>query len=115
MWNEFLPILMPITAAKCRVFCHMAFSPCLRVPLPAFAGRAGARPDHSFSGLQGEPTCCADMESCVLHLGDRFLREILYVEGETHSRFGECWSFFDEEVSAGCGRSCCTWDGGARL
>src|SRR5215471_9126910 len=54
MWNEFLPISMPITAGELSSFRDMACS-CLRCPLPAFAaGRAGARPDHSISGQ------CAD-------------------------------------------------------
>src|SRR5215472_7282005 len=51
MWNEFLPISMPITAGELSSFRDMACS-CLRCPLPAFAaGRAGARPDHSISRL----------------------------------------------------------------
>src|SRR6516165_4172507 len=50
MWNEFLPMSMPITAGELSSFRDMACS-CLRCPLPAFAaGRAGARPDHSISG-----------------------------------------------------------------
>src|ERR1700746_419426 len=49
MWNEFLPISMPITSGEVSSFCGMA-APCLRCPLPAFAaGRARARPDHSIS------------------------------------------------------------------
>src|SRR5215472_9669172 len=46
MWNEFLPISIPITAGELSSFRDMACS-CLWCPLPAFAaGRAGARPDQ---------------------------------------------------------------------
>src|SRR5215467_911363 len=51
MWNEFLPISMPITAISLLNFSDMAWLLCLRCPLPALlAGGAGARPDHPILG-----------------------------------------------------------------
>src|SRR5215470_16457737 len=53
MWNEFLPISMPITAGELSSFRDMACS-CLRCPLPAFAffmpRQAGDRPDAVPAG-----------------------------------------------------------------
>src|SRR5262245_31376230 len=57
MWNEFLPISMPMTAtavwAVWDMACSLPLAPlasCLWRPWPAFtAGGAGARPDHPIS------------------------------------------------------------------
>src|SRR5215470_7212589 len=54
MWNEYLPISIPITAIADLRLSDMACS-CLSRPLPASnAGEAGARPDHPISRLLGE-------------------------------------------------------------
>src|SRR5215467_1253812 len=51
MWNEYLPISIPITAIAHLRLSDMACS-CLSRPLPASnAEEAGARPDHPISGL----------------------------------------------------------------
>src|SRR6266487_3643496 len=56
MWNEFLPISMPITATLLLSFWDMACSFVFGAPSPACrAGRAGARPDHPILGLQVLP------------------------------------------------------------
>src|SRR5262250_1405636 len=52
MWNEYLPISIPITAIADLRLSDMACS-CLSRPLPASnAGEAGARPDHPISRLR---------------------------------------------------------------
>src|SRR4051794_40029868 len=50
MWNEFLPISMPITAIAICAVVAMACS-CLGAPGQLIAGGAGARPDHPITGL----------------------------------------------------------------
>src|SRR5207245_7752315 len=51
MWNEFLPISMPITATLLSRFWDMTCSFVFGAPLPVWrADRAGARPDHPIRG-----------------------------------------------------------------
>ncbi len=50
MWNEFLPISMPTTATRRCARSGTLRAPCLGAPGQLIAGRAGARPDHPFSG-----------------------------------------------------------------
>src|SRR5260370_17302136 len=53
MWNEFLPISMPITAILLSSFWDMACSFVFGAPLPALlAGGAEARPDHPILGRE---------------------------------------------------------------
>src|SRR5580704_6471289 len=52
MWNEFLPISMPITATLLSSFWDMACSFVFGAPLPVWlSDRAGARPDHPILRL----------------------------------------------------------------
>jgi hypothetical protein len=52
MWNEFLPISIPITAILLSRVWDMACSFVFGAPSPAsFAGGEGARPDHAFPNL----------------------------------------------------------------
>src|ERR1700736_63559 len=54
MWNEFLPISMPITATLLSRFWDMTCSFVFGAPLPVWlADRAGARPDHPILGHNG--------------------------------------------------------------
>ena len=59
MWNEFFPILIPTTAiALSAAVADIACSLSGR-PWQLIAGGAGARPDHSISGL-GPPRASLD-------------------------------------------------------
>src|ERR1700682_2577831 len=100
--------------AKCRVSVTWR-ALCLRCSLPAFvAGREHGRTIPLADFRESRPVVPAWNPVCCTWVTDFFVKFCMLKERHIlDSR--ECWSFFDEEVSAGCGWSCCTGDGGSRL
>src|ERR1700694_4351972 len=88
---------------------------CLWCSLPAFvAGREHGRTIPLADFRESRPVVPAWNPVCCTWVTDFFVKFCMLKERDIlDSR--ECWSFFDEEVSAGCGRACCTGAGGSRL